>query len=442
MTATLGAIGAVAAVVGAGPAGLSGGSGTVSGTFGAVSSLRGPVSQRIVTLRAIRASDAVVVVAHRLTSSSGQYSLRLPADVYLLVANAASFQGGTVKTAVSPLVQVKTGKRRVVPLGAAAKHTRSRTSSARATASDYAGAPKRLGVNQAMPVSGSEIPPRGLGDMVTTVLANFPCPNGGKLEVDATGDDLKKLYGELKFQQSPYVDPSTRVTPHLHHPNYTVEGGGTVSGGTLTLQLRLVKIKTGRVTASASVSGPYSGESFSELAEQLARQLALEACKPELPESYTGTVSGSYHASSAAQDTTEKWTATGVVFERNARGDYDLKAGTASWSLSGTYAVECTISASATLPLAPGGDRHGQILFGADGTYVAEAGGSWTVMATVTCPEVTYDLPYYPFPSGAWLQTNGEGLSPAADGTLKGSYTQSPGSGEAESWEWNLTPVQ
>ena len=87
---------------------------------------------------------------------------------------------------------------------------------------------------------------KGFADMLITDLSQYPCLQ--VIEIEKRAEILR----EVRFQRSPYVDPSTRVSFHPISPKYFVTGSAQVSGGTLTLSVQLVKIKTGKVTARAS----------------------------------------------------------------------------------------------------------------------------------------------------------------------------------------------
>ena len=76
---------------------------------------------------------------------------------------------------------------------------------------------------------------------------------------------------------------------------------------------------------------------------------------------YVGTASGVEHHHTQSANTTEKWTATGLVFQHYASGFqeesdflYHLVGGTVEWSFSGTNGG-CSYQATATLQIKPDG---------------------------------------------------------------------------------------
>jgi hypothetical protein len=214
--------------------------------------------------------------------------------------------------------------------------------------------------------------------------------------------------------------------------------------------LKLDAGRAGRLTLTAEREGndKYTGLYVRGRSRRGAMAKRLEVIVTGVPRAYTGTVTGSARLSTALQDTTETWKATGVVFERDpsspsSRPRYKLKAGSVQWNLSGGYLTTCAISASASLLLSEEGGGSGQIVW-SGGKYTAIAGGAWTVTATATCPEVTLSQGYAPFSAvGSWLRTPDQGLPPQADGTLSGSLSLSPlpeFPGATASWQWSLAP--
>jgi hypothetical protein len=185
--------------------------------------------------------------------------------------------------------------------------------------------------------------------------------------------------------------------------------------------------------------------SFFELMQQLTASFFQELCRKVPPQSYAGTFAGSHHTSGAAQDTTETWRATGVVFDRNPASPdtqpwYDLKAGTVEYSISGRYLVQCQISAHATVSLDPASGASGQVVYTARGSYTAQAGPGAPITATVTCPESE------PTTTNWWLYqtllaTNPSGgeQTPDPSGVLSGSSNLPEPGGSAE-WSWTLSP--
>ena len=411
----------------------------ITGKLTGVSGLRGPARQHLLTVRAVRA-DTLQVVAGRRLGASGAYALKLPPGIYALVADAGSLRGGPSYSTLSPLIQAKKNRRRRIPLRS--RRSRGRSAGAQAVA---AAAPKPIAVKHLSIHGWEPFMGKGIADMLITDLSKYPCLD--VIEIEKRAEILQ----EARLQRSPYVDPKTRVPFHPISPKYFVTGSAQLSGGTLTLSVQLVKIRTGKVTARASVSGPVA--SFFDLEEQLVRQFAPEACGPDLPSAYVGSASGI-----ASGSVTETWTASNLRFEQAGRPDqYRITDGTANWSMTGDNGAGCHISAG---PVTFSLGRRDAYDYGPGATFGAifwnlaadpvayELGGGWgkQVMATITCPDYTAQYPYQAMPH--WLNsgnpedpTGGANRFRVADpekpliGTSTGTW-----SGFAITWHWNLIP--
>jgi hypothetical protein len=115
----------------------------------------------------------------------------------------------------------------------------------------------------------------GINDFVTTDVID----QGGRkcglavLEVDRRADLIK----ELEFQQSPYVDPSTRVVRNFILGDVEVRGTlKEVGGGKATVTFTTVDKRTGKPLGSRSTT--FGEDAFDRL-EELASGLVDDLCK-------------------------------------------------------------------------------------------------------------------------------------------------------------------
>ena len=280
------AIGALVAALAIGaPAAGAATAGTFAGSLG-VTIPKGAQAE----VRAISRADGRVA-ATRTVGRNGRFSLRLPAGSYVVSGLVVPAKGGSAKLVRTRIgVSLKAGQRRTKASLKAKKRRRPRAK--RSDARGRASFVQERG--QVTPGSVAiEIPPftgatgdlsvmnRGIANMLITDVVNgagSDC-DATVIEVEHRGDILK----ELEFQQSPYVDPSTRVQRNFVIGDVEVKGtlknrrAPLPAPQKLDYDVRLIDKKTGkevgRVQGSMDASDVFAGE------EALAKQLNEELCK-------------------------------------------------------------------------------------------------------------------------------------------------------------------
>jgi hypothetical protein len=200
---------------------------------------------RAVSVRTGLIADAISVPV------GADYDLTVPPGAYMVVAGGVDLRRGKQMKAHSHIIQV--GRPRI-----AHRDLRLRA----------AGSSKVAGV-EAITVSGLPEWPHGfpLHDFVSTDLA-AGCgrgPNKFRLvELLRRKDQIKEL--ELLGRQ-----------PHFIRHGYVVRGSGRVSGGTVSMELRLVDRHSGSTVTRGSVSGPEAR--FLDLIDDLDHLFLDAVCK-------------------------------------------------------------------------------------------------------------------------------------------------------------------
>lgn len=295
--------------------------GVVAGSLGATVP-RGATAD----VRAINRATGAVAAA-RGVGRSGRFSLSLPGGAYTIVASVV--RPGARATQVVSGVTLKAGQRRTKTN--LKRKRKKKPKRARAAYVQERGQVTPGSIALEIPdVTGSlsgdfSAVRRGLNDLAVTDLvggyAKVDC-DIAVLEVDRRADVLK----ELEFQQSPYVDPSTRVQRNFVLGDVEVVGRATqVGADRIEVTYGLRDKRTG--ADLGSVTGTAGGDRFFEDLERLSQELANEVCK--LSDTYEVTIDvrgqGNFatHASSAAMQATLKarrasrkartWTQTGPI---------------------------------------------------------------------------------------------------------------------------------
>jgi hypothetical protein len=267
--------------------GAAGGdTGSLSGTVDPV--LR-PSAGAVSKIRAINVVDGTAAAVASI-GANGAFRLVLPPGVYLPVVEKVGARTPAV-TGYGRLVRVRSGASATISTvkqGSAAKrHT--------ASVGRWAGvsADTRVAAGAGRPAvavkyfTGSGPYPfmgKGLAEMALTDLAARPCLT--IVEWERRGEVL----AEIRLQQSKFVDPSTRVTPHLIQPTVFVEGSVGTTTSSISWNIRAREIASGRVLASASGSG--GANLFTAFEASMARfrkQLEEQLC---VPTRFTGSFSG------------------------------------------------------------------------------------------------------------------------------------------------------
>ena len=233
-------------------------------------------------LRAISRADGTVAAVRSLPRS-GAFKLGLPAGSYMVLGTVIPRPGGGAVTQVRTAVSLKPGQRRTkVNIKKTRKRRKAKTRRAGSAFVQERGqvSPTRVAVE--MPDLGGNptgelgAVRRGINDYITTDLVSL---GGDKcdlavIEVDRRADVIR----ELEFQQSPYVDPSTRVTRNFIISD--VEVVGTVNdapGGSAAIELRVRDRRTGQQLAR--IEKTFSLDNFFPSLDALGRDLVDELCK-------------------------------------------------------------------------------------------------------------------------------------------------------------------
>lgn len=254
--------------------------GTFAGTLG-VKVPKGAKAE----VRAIDRAGGTIAAA-RAVKRSGSFSLSLPAGAYVVVGTLVPRPGGGRVMRIRTGVSLKAGQKRVKANLKKRRRVKSkaRKAGARAAFVQELGqvTPGRIAVaipdftGTATGDLGAVL--GGLDDlMINDVL------NAGSEECDlaviASGRDRAELLKELEFQQSPYVDPATRVKRNFIIGDVEVRGTLTeLPSGKAKVDIRLVDSRTSKEYGKLSATlDPDAG--FFDAFEELSKQTAKELCK-------------------------------------------------------------------------------------------------------------------------------------------------------------------
>jgi hypothetical protein len=238
-----------------------------------------------VRMRAIDRRTAVAIETVPV-ARTGAFRLSLPPGTYLVVATTVAHNGKVTVSKVG--VSLKAGQRRV---GATLDRRKNRRKArVRRAAGELRTAWRqergqvsagRIAV-EIPDLTGTSADPewnavrRGINDMLTTDVINGTEKCGGGvdvLEVDRRADILK----ELEFQQSAYVDPSTRVTRNFIIGDVEVRGTTADAPGGGDVTLRIVDKSSGEELGT--LTKRVNNETFFEDIVSLGENLAEELCK-------------------------------------------------------------------------------------------------------------------------------------------------------------------
>jgi hypothetical protein len=384
------------------------------------------------TVRVVRIDTGQVVAAKRLARP--RYKLKLAAGPYMV------FAGAKRRTFASRTVRVRRRGTRAVPM----RRARAATTSGPELAV--------VAIDPRIEIAGVPGYPNGmaLDTMLITDVFGVDCTNGGQVTVVEVRhrDEIER---EIRLSNSKAFDPRTRIRPNFTKPDTFITGHGEVSGGMVTIDLRM----TGKVTGSSSMTVPLS--QVLTVTEALGSDLKGQICRsqdepappspPVVTEraTYTGSLSGSATIPSLAGTTTETWSATDVRFSRtrvssDSAPNYEITAGTLQFSVSGTLAG-CTLSGSKAMPLAvAAGDAESTLDLAPDDSYFALGYPNQTLDVTYTCPDSDpFTMTYTAM--NEFLRTNPafQRRFPGPNGAIAGSAAATR-DGKQLSWSWSLRP--
>jgi len=346
-----------------------------------------PGSRATTEVRAFEAGQARLV-ATSAVSRTGSFKLSLPPGGYVLETTVTPGRGkarGAVHR-ITPLTIAAGQRRGTVRIAKpTARNAVAAGPSARASYSQESGGinPGRVAVviERFTGATGElAVMNAGLADLLQTDVLQVP---GCRRSLIANSHDRTFLLRELEFQQSRYVDPSTRVVRNFIEPDIVVTGRLRTRGSNLGYALTLKDARTGAVLET--VSGTLVGDRIFDQEETLAKRLVKRLCA--YGEVFEVTFTGAGTANFATHSASGTLSAVPIVAqptEGDAQGPTVWEGGEAiSWS---NVAVVSKTECSYRDFVSGGGwtaklERAGE---GMQVTWRADAGSSGT--ATVACP--------------------------------------------------------
>jgi hypothetical protein len=227
-------------------------------------------------VRAVNRATGTVAAA-RPVGRTGRFKLTLAPATYLVVGTVVTPRGKVVQKRIG--VSLRSGQKRKHTSLAARKRKRKRATSAFVQERGNV-KPGRIAV-EIPDVTGStgdrdwDVFRRGINDVLMGDVLNARDDCGTTIiEVDRRADLIK----ELEFQQSPYVDPSTRVTRNLILGD--VELRGTISraaGGKAKVRMTIVDKRSGKTLGGRETT--LASERWPDQLQALGKSLADDLCK-------------------------------------------------------------------------------------------------------------------------------------------------------------------
>lgn len=402
---------------------------------------------------------------------NGSYRLSVPRGTYLVLAPVRG-EGGRTLTTRSRIFRLRSGQRRRVVTTRKTPRAPAQTQGAQRH-SARAAAGKLLKVS----VFGSRVSGGGLEYLsraVDSILITdlFEAKRGVKCPVevyeDRKSDGFKAIQQEVRLQQSPVVDPGTRVRPLYNTPRYTPKFRITatlrVNGSSLTGSIVARQISTGKVKASQTV-GRSTNSIVNGFVDEL-HELLMELCEPGPPDAYTGSVSGtgSYDAAELGDGNSLEANWNGTVGLRKApavpglpdipgfpAAIYQLSSGQVQYAFNGRLG-DCTVAGSGPIDLGAQPDLAGvavlQVYDGDPRTYSLQIPLPLLVTVHGTKSNCNNpddngkDVALAPALGVPWLVRASLPGGPVGDDwSLSGSGSGNNGPGSPDqTWQWNLSP--
>jgi hypothetical protein len=312
----------------------------------------------VVLVAALRLTDGVVTAGGY--ANGGRFTLTPPAGPYAILASVIPFRGATRPLErVADFVSAKPGKRTVLKptLKKRKKHkrraaTRRRSARAAFVDVDYTAIwIKDFETNDSS--RDFQVMRAGMRDMITTDVVNFlgtdDCPG-----VVVERARLADVLAELRLQESPRLDPTTRVRrDRLIAHNATITGNMAVSGDQLTLSATYKNERTGK-SRTVSHTGPK--DAIFDIEQALIPKLQQAIC-PHTPKTYTGTFNGTWRtdlnnytvswSGSAVLELTDELGAPPPGWPPGTYAQYALKSSHIHATLTGTrngaFAGSCSV---------------------------------------------------------------------------------------------------
>jgi hypothetical protein len=227
----------------------------------------------------VRAVDRATgrVAAARTVGRSGRFSLSLAPGAYLVVGTVVTRRGKVVQKRIG--VSLRSGQKRKRASLTARKRKRAR---ARSSFVQERGNVSLGRIAVEIPNATGSTGDRdwdafrgGINDLLIVDVMNARDDCGTTIiEVERRAEALK----ELEFQQSPYVDPSTRLTRNLIIGDVALRGSiSRVAGDRAKVAMTIVDMRTGKVLGGRETTLDRAG--WGDQMETLGKQLADDLCK-------------------------------------------------------------------------------------------------------------------------------------------------------------------
>ena len=229
----------------------------------------------------VRAVDRAtgIVAAARPVGRTGRFSLSLPAGTYLVIGTVVTSGGKVAEKRIG--VSLKSGQKRKRTSLTARKRKRKRGRARASFVQELGGiTPGRIAV-EIPNATGSTGDPewdafkRGINDVMIVDVMNARDDCGTTIiEVERRAEALK----ELEFQQSPYVDPSTRLTRNLILGDVELRGSiSRAAGGEAKIAITIVEMRTGKTLGERETT--VDKRRWGDQLETLGKQIADDLCK-------------------------------------------------------------------------------------------------------------------------------------------------------------------
>ena len=368
-------------------------------------------------IRAVKRSTGAVAVA-RPVGRSGRFRLSLAPGQYLVVGTVVTPRGKLVQKRIG--VSLKSGqKRKGSSLKARKRKKKRKRARPRAAFVQERGnvTPGRIAV-EIPNVKGSSGDPDwdalkgGINDLMMTDAFNARDDCGTTfIEVEHRAEMIK----ELEFQQSPYVDPSTRLTRNLIVGDVEIRGTmARAPGDRAKVTMNIVDKHSGKSVGSREVV--LDRANWPDQLETLAKRLADDLCK--LSDVYEVKLDVAGEGNFATHTSRGAIHATLLARRNDSRRNVWRDTGPFGWT-GVTFAS--TTDCSYVNPVIPAINWSVTILDAGDGQlqvhWTRDGNDSTTV--SVDCPGDPYDPPPIPGQPGPSLINTGPEsfLVPYAGGT-------------------------